>query len=164
MSPVWILKRLVSVFINACRLLLALPSLSQFGRGRLSLVVISFYMLSLLFGPCRLLEFILAGPRQCATDNLTRPKLSPTAARSCSELYTLKHICLIFINHLCNVSLIKEAMARPNLPALMDGDMGVYSITVLSLFSSSISVILILMCDIAVSSSPVVCVFFSFWL
>ena len=63
MSPVWILKRLVSVFINACRLLSALPSLLQFGRGRLSLVAISFYALSLLFGPCRLSEFTLAGPR-----------------------------------------------------------------------------------------------------
>ena len=63
MSPVWILKRLVSVFINACRLLSALPSLSQFGWGRLSLVAISFYALSLLFGPCRLSEFTLAGPR-----------------------------------------------------------------------------------------------------
>ena len=62
MSPVWILKRLVSVFINACRLLSALPSLSQFGRGRLSLVAISFYALSLLFGPCRLSELTLAGP------------------------------------------------------------------------------------------------------
>ena len=63
MSPVWILKRLVSVFINACRLLSALPSLSQFGRGRLSLVArISFHALSLLFGPCRLSEFTLAGP------------------------------------------------------------------------------------------------------
>ena len=59
MSPVWILKRLVSVFINACRLLSALPSLLQFGWGRLSLVAISFYA---LFGPCRLLEFTLAGP------------------------------------------------------------------------------------------------------
>ena len=63
MSSVWILKLLVSVFINACRLLSALPSLSQFGRGRLSLVAISFYALSLLFGPCRLSEFTLAGPR-----------------------------------------------------------------------------------------------------
>ena len=54
MSPV---KRLVSVFINACRLLSALPSLSQFGRGRLSLAAISFHALSLLFGPCRLSEF-----------------------------------------------------------------------------------------------------------
>ena len=62
MSPVWILKRLVSVFINACRLLSALPSLSQFGRGRLSLVAISFYAPSLLFEPCRLSEFTLAGP------------------------------------------------------------------------------------------------------
>ena len=60
-SPVWILKRLVSVFINACRLLSALSSLSQFGRGRLSLVVIPLYTLSLLFGPCRLSEFTLAG-------------------------------------------------------------------------------------------------------
>ena len=42
-----------------CRL--ALLSLSQFGRGRLSLVAISFYALSLLFGPCRLSEFTLAG-------------------------------------------------------------------------------------------------------
>ena len=63
MSPVWILKRLVSMFINACRLLSALPSLSQFGQGRLSLVTISFYALSLLFGPCRLSEFTLAGPQ-----------------------------------------------------------------------------------------------------
>ena len=62
MSPVWILKRLVLVFINVCRLLSALPSLSQFGRGRSSLVVISFYALSLLFGPCRLSEFTLARP------------------------------------------------------------------------------------------------------
>ena len=62
MSPVWILKRLVSVFINACRLLSGLLSLSQFGRGRLSLVAISFYTLSLLFGPWHLSEFILAGP------------------------------------------------------------------------------------------------------
>jgi len=52
----------VSVFINACRLLSALPSLSQFGQGRLSLVAISFYALLLLFGPCRLSEFTLAGP------------------------------------------------------------------------------------------------------
>ena len=56
MSPVWILKRLVSVFINACNLLSALMSLSQFGRGRLSLVAISFYTLLLLFGSCRLSE------------------------------------------------------------------------------------------------------------
>ena len=56
-----ILKRLVLVF-NACRLLSALLSLSQFGRGRLSLVAISFYALSLLFGPYRLSEFTLEGP------------------------------------------------------------------------------------------------------
>ena len=48
--------------INACRLLSALASLLQLGRGRLSLVAISFYALSLLFGPCHLLEFTLAGP------------------------------------------------------------------------------------------------------
>ena len=44
--------------------------------------------------------------------------------------------------------------------------MGVYSIAVLSFFSSSISVIWILMCGIAVSSSPKVpvCGFLSFWL
>ena len=52
----------LSVVISACRLLSALPSLSQFGRGRLSLVMISFYALLLLFGPCHLSEFTLAGP------------------------------------------------------------------------------------------------------
>ena len=62
MSPVWILKCLVSAFINACRLSSALPSLSQFGQGRLSLVSISLYALLLLFGPCDLLEFTLAVP------------------------------------------------------------------------------------------------------
>ena len=50
MSPVCILKRLVSVFINVCGLLSALLSLSQFGRGKLSLAAISFYALSLLLG------------------------------------------------------------------------------------------------------------------
>ena len=63
MSPVLILKHLVLAFINACRLLSALPSLSQFGRGRLSLVAISFYALSLLFGPYHILDFTLAGPQ-----------------------------------------------------------------------------------------------------
>ena len=61
--PVWILKRLVLVFINACRLLSALPLLPQFGRGRLSLLAISFYSLLLLLGPCRFSEFTLAGPQ-----------------------------------------------------------------------------------------------------
>ena len=53
----------MSVFINAWSLLSALPSLSQFGRGKLSLVAISFYALSLLFEPCCLSEFTLAGPQ-----------------------------------------------------------------------------------------------------
>ena len=39
-----------------------LLSMAQFGCGRLSLVMISFYALLLLFGPCRLSEFTLAGP------------------------------------------------------------------------------------------------------
>ena len=68
-------KRLVSVFINACRLLSALPSLSQFGRGRLSLVAISFYALSLLFGPCRLSEFTLAGPLYQQPHDMRTPPL-----------------------------------------------------------------------------------------
>ena len=42
--------------------------------------------------------------------------------------------------------------------------MGVYGITVLGFFSSGISVILILTCGIAVSSSSAVCGFSSFWL
>ena len=45
----------VGVYKCLSLLLSALPSLSQFGRGRLSLVTISFLALSLLFGPCRLL-------------------------------------------------------------------------------------------------------------
>ena len=47
--------------VGACRLLSTLSSLSQFGRGRFSLVAIPLYTLSLLFGPCRLSEFTLAG-------------------------------------------------------------------------------------------------------
>ena len=47
---------------------------------------------------------------------------------------------------------------------LLEGDMGVYGITVLGFFSSGISVILILTWGIAVSSSSVVCGFSSFWL
>ena len=39
----------------------ALPSLSQFGLGRLPLVAISFHALSPLFGPCCLSEYTLAG-------------------------------------------------------------------------------------------------------
>ena len=46
---------------NACCLLSASPLMLQFGRGRLSLVMISFYVVPLLFKPCRLLEFTLAG-------------------------------------------------------------------------------------------------------
>ena len=61
----------MSVFINACRLLLALPSLLQFGQGRLSLVKISFYVLSILFGPCRLSEFTLAGSHISFSSGLT---------------------------------------------------------------------------------------------
>ena len=34
-------------------------------RRRMSLVAISFYALSLVFGPCRLSEFTLAGPHLC---------------------------------------------------------------------------------------------------
>ena len=81
MLPVWILKRLVSVFINACHLMSALPSLSQFGWGRLSLVTISFYTLSLLYGPCRLLEFTLAGRLRCFF--LRAPYTYGTRWRSC---------------------------------------------------------------------------------
>ena len=42
--------------------------------------------------------------------------------------------------------------------------MGVYGIVVLSFFSGGISVIFILMCGIAASSSPAVYGFSSFWL
>ena len=44
-------------------LIVGFAVMSQFGRGRLSLVAILFYALSLLFGPCRLSEFTLAEPR-----------------------------------------------------------------------------------------------------
>ena len=68
------LKRLVTVFINACRLLSVLSSLSRFGRGRLSLVMISFYALSLLFGPCHLSEFTLAGPQSAVNKVIYKVK------------------------------------------------------------------------------------------
>ena len=84
MPPVWIFKRLVLVFINDCRLLSALPSLLQFGWGRLSLVAISFYVLLLLFGPCRLSEFTLAGPLYCMGFELNTIKVKKFQChRSC---------------------------------------------------------------------------------
>ena len=46
-------------FVANSRLLM---SLSEFCGERLSFVAISFYVLSLLFGSCRLSEFTLAGP------------------------------------------------------------------------------------------------------
>ena len=45
-----------------------------------------------------------------------------------------------------------------------EGYLGVYGIAVLGFFSCGISVILILTCGIAVSSSSAVCGFLSFWL
>ena len=48
--------------------------------------------------------------------------------------------------------------------SLIEGDMGVYGIAVMSFFSSGILVILILMFGITISSSPAVCGFSSFWL
>ena len=48
--------------------------------------------------------------------------------------------------------------------SVIEGGMGVYGIAVLSCFSSGISVILILMCGIAVSFSRALCGFSSFWL
>ena len=48
--------------------------------------------------------------------------------------------------------------------SIVVGDMGVYGIAVLGFFSCGISVILILTCSIAVSSSSAVCGFSSFWL
>ena len=77
----------MSVFINACRLLSALPSLSQFGRGRLSLVANSFHALSLLFGPCRLSEFTLAG--------LTKDMKAGKANSFTVSLYSYVHNLMI---------------------------------------------------------------------
>ena len=56
-----------------------------------------------------------------------------------------------------------EYWVHRNTALIKEGDMGVYGIAVLSSFSSVISVILILMCGIAVSSSPGVCGFSSLW-
>ena len=69
-----------------CRLLTALPSLWQFGRGRLSLVAISFYTLSLLFGPCRLSEFTLAAPLKwpCTIDTIKVPSVPCNFCITCS--------------------------------------------------------------------------------
>ena len=78
---------------------------------------------------------------------------------------------ILFFIYIC-VSLYQEVFFLRNLlseyvPSVIvsimakfeEEDMGVYGIAVLSFFSSGISVILILMCGITVSSSPVVCGF-----
>ena len=64
-----------------CHQFLALMTLSEFCQERLSVVAISFYMLSLLFGSCRLSEFTLAGP------------LSPESKRTCQ--LNSKNDCVI---------------------------------------------------------------------
>ena len=84
------------VFINACRLLSALPSLLQFGQGRLPRVMISFYALPLLFGPCHLSEFTLAVPRSGQDSNsgpLTCKSRTLTAGPHCllyKPIYIMK--------------------------------------------------------------------------
>ena len=84
------------VFINACRLLSALPSLLQFGQGGLPRVMISFYALPLLFGPCRLSEFTLAVPRSGQDSNsgpLTCKSSTLTAGPRCllyKPIYIMK--------------------------------------------------------------------------
>ena len=60
-------------------------------------------------------------------------------------------------------TLLRYALSVTFCEAVVMGDIGVYAIAVLSFFSSGISVILILMCGIAVSSLPAVCGFSSFW-
>ena len=82
--------------------------------------------------------------------------------RNCSRLFlsayflfwefsTLVWRLLFAVNLNLNLSIL----------SITEGTIGVYSIAVLSLFSSGISVILILMCGIVVSSSPTVYGFLS---
>ena len=102
------LKRLVSVFINARCSLSALPSLSQFGQGRLSLVAISFYALSLLFGPCRSLEFTLAGPHvsyhSVNLSSLNEYLTSHCNLRLCSFLlFSLSFTCIVVVYIICGI-------------------------------------------------------------
>ena len=80
-------SHLVSGFKNACRLLTALPSLWQFGRGRFSLVAILFYALSLLFGPHGLSEFTLAGSLKwsCTIDTIKLPSVPHNFCITCSN-------------------------------------------------------------------------------
>ena len=56
-----------------------------------------------------------------------------------------------------DISLVKDQNT-------VERDIGVYGIVVLNIFPRGISVILILMCGIAVSSGPAFCGFSSFWL
>ena len=67
------------------------------------------------------------------------------------EFSTLVWRLLFAVNLNLNLSIL----------SITEGTIGVYSIAVLSLFSSGISVILILMCGIVVSSSPTVYGFLS---
>ena len=77
-------------------LLSALPSLLQFGQGRLPRVMISFYALPLLFGPCHLSEFTLAVPRSGQDSNsgpLTCKSSTLTAGPRCllyKPIYIMK--------------------------------------------------------------------------
>ena len=69
-------------------------SLSELCRERLSFVAISFYVLSLLFGSCRLSEFTLAGPLKCTLNVCTTTVYNPLFLSSRKERETfLSVIC-----------------------------------------------------------------------
>ena len=63
MSPVWILKRLVSVFIKCLSLIVGFSvTVTIWPREVVSCRDFILVVLFLIFGPCRLSEFTLAGP------------------------------------------------------------------------------------------------------
>ena len=77
----------------------------------------------------------------------------------------LKNPVAYYNRGLCvNVAGYRHSLQGIRIGSLQEGDMGVYGIAVLGIFSCGISVILVLTCGIAVSSSLAVCGISSFWL
>ena len=94
-------------------------------------------------------------------------RMVPTLFQHCSAVLRQKSSLRIVQ---CNITYVRNAtapaQARPesNVAKLNERDMWAYGIAVLSFFLIGVSVILILKCGIAVSSSPAVSGFSSFWL
>ena len=131
-----------------------------------------FYVLNVLSGKWFVICDILKGKwgkslgtisKLCQTRcgrNMVQPVADQSWAKKlfcCSQRQPINNVAFRFKEVLLSQPLNKTII--PISGCIAEGDMGVYGIAVLGFFSCGISVILILTCGIAVSSSSAVCGF-----